>query len=92
MQSDYRVILTYMKPEPVFTPPDWVIDAQARGLGGALGFALEVLEPLGSLGAQLIWVTQPVLGAWLGRETLGAFAQLLETPGELERIRQYLEQ
>ncbi len=72
-------------------PPDWVTELQARGLGDALGLALDVLEPLGVLGAQLIWVAQPVLGVWFDREAVRSIAQTLETPGEVEHIRHFLE-
>ena len=74
------------------TPPDWVKQLQARGLGDALGLALDMLEPLGVLGAQLIWVAQPVLGVWFNRDTVRNIAQTLETPGEVEQIRHFLEQ
>ena len=81
-----------MKPEPQITPPEWVIQLQARRLGSALGLALDALEPLGVLGAQLVWVAQPVLSLWVGRETVQGFARTLETPGELEQIRHFLDQ
>jgi len=74
------------------TALDWVREIQARGLGDALGLALDVLEPLGVLGAQLIWVAQPVLGVWFKRDTVRSIAQTLETPGEVEQIRHFLEQ
>ena len=74
------------------TPPDWVTQLQARGLGDALGLALDVLEPLGVLGAQLIWVAQPVLAVWFNRDTVRSIAQTLETPAEVEHIRHFLEQ
>ncbi len=73
------------------TPPEWVTQIQSRGLGDALGLALDVLEPLGVLGAQLIWVAQPVLGVWFNRDTVHSIAQILETPGEVEHIRHFLE-
>ncbi len=79
------------EPQPVPPAPDWVTQLQARGLGDALGLALDVLEPLGILGAQLMWVAQPVLGVWVGRETVRSIAQTLETPSELEQIRRFLE-
>ena len=80
-----------MMPEQQPTPPEWVTQLQARGLGDALGLALDVLEPLGVLGAQLIWVAQPVLGVWFNRDMVRSIAQTLETPGEVEHIRHFLE-
>lgn len=81
-----------MKPEPQITPPEWVTQLQARGLGSVLGWALDVFEPFGVLGAQLVWVAQPVLSVWIGRKTVKGFAQTLEKPGELEQIRHFLDQ
>ena len=80
-----------MIPEQQPTPPDWVRQIQARGLGDALGVALDVLEPLGILGAQLVWVAQPVLEVWFNRDIVRSIAQTLETPGEVEHIRHFFE-
>ncbi|MEO8608569.1 MAG: hypothetical protein ABI690_11835 [Chloroflexota bacterium] len=71
--------------------PEWVEQARARGLGNALSVALDVLEPLGPLGAQLLWVAQPVLGIMVSRSMLDSMAQALEEPGGIERLRQQLE-
>jgi hypothetical protein len=73
------------------TPPEWVQQLRSRGLGHALGVALDVLEPLGPLGAQLVWVSQPVLGVYLSRDWLDQLAETLETPGGVEQLRQWLE-
>ncbi len=75
-----------------FTPPDWVRQIQARGLDHALSVALDIFEPLGPLGAQLVWVAQPVLSAYLPREALDDLAELLERPGGIEQMRQWLEE
>lgn len=80
-----------MIPDSQPTPPEWVLQLQSRGLGDALGLALDVLEPLGVLGAQFVWMAQPVLGVWLSRDTVHGIAQTLETPGEIDRIRRFLE-
>jgi hypothetical protein len=74
------------------TVPEWVEQARARGLGNALGVALDVLEPLGPLGAQLLWVAQPLLSVMISRSALGGVAQALEEPGGIERLRQQLEE
>ncbi len=71
--------------------PLWIQHIKARGLGHALSTALDVLEPLGPLGAQALWVAQPVLGLFVARETLGGLADALEQPGGVERLRQMLE-
>ncbi|MCZ2098093.1 MAG: hypothetical protein LC121_17855 [Anaerolineae bacterium] len=71
---------------------DWIRQIRARGWGDALSTALDVLEPLGPLGAQVLWVAQPaarLVGGW--GELLGALAQALEQPGGVERLRLALE-
>lgn len=81
-----------MKPTPSdSSPPAWAQQARARGLAGALRLALDVLEPLGPLGAQAIWVAQPLLGAVIGRDALHALAQALDEPGGVAALRRHLE-
>jgi hypothetical protein len=70
--------------------PAWIEAARARGLTGVLVTALDALEPLGPLGAQLVYAAQPVLGLWLPREALGEVAEALETPDGIERLREHL--
>jgi hypothetical protein len=77
---------------PETTSPEWVQQAKVRGLGNALGIALDVLEPLGPLGAQLLWVSQPVLSLLVSRATLNHLAQALEEPGGIEQLKQQLEE
>jgi hypothetical protein len=73
-------------------PPDWIIQINAHGLHDALGLALDVLEPLGPLGAQMLWVAQPVLNRWLPADTVAAVAQALEAPGGVAELRQMLDE
>jgi hypothetical protein len=73
----------------------WLKALKARGLGGVLETALDALEPLGPLGAQLLLMTQPV--AWvLGGRGLSAaargLAEALETPEGIAAIRRALEE
>lgn len=78
-----------MKPKP--SPHDWIAYAKAQGWGGAVTLALDALEPLGPLGAQLLWVTQPVLGLAINRDVVADLAQMLETPGGIEALRRQLD-
>ena len=62
------------------------------GLGDALLTALDVIEPIGAIGAQVLYVTQPMarlLGDYRSETT--ALAQLLETPEGIQTLRQMLE-
>jgi hypothetical protein len=72
--------------------PKWIQHVKARGLGVALSTALDVLEPLGPLGAQALWVAQPVLGLVIAHDVLDDLAEALEAPGGVERLRQMLEE
>lgn len=70
----------------------FIQQVRARGWGDALSTALDVLEPLGPLGAQLLYVAQPaarMFGGW--GDSLGVLAQALEEPGGIERLRQALD-
>ncbi len=70
---------------------DWIQQAKSRGLEGALRLTLDALEPLGPLGAQLIWVAQPALRLLGAGESLGQLAQALEEPGGIDRLRRLLD-
>ncbi len=70
----------------------WIDEIRARGWGDALSTALDVLEPLGPLGAQLLWVAQPAARLFGGFGVgMSALAQVLEEPGGIERLRQALD-
>ena len=72
---------------------EWVEKIRARGWENALSLALDVLEPLGPLGAQQLWVAQPaarVNGGWY--DALAGLAQTLEEPGGVEHLRRLLDE
>jgi len=58
--------------------------ARLRGLVAAL---LEAAEPLGPLGAQMLWVAQPALGVLLPRDEIASLARLLDEPGGVAWLR-----
>jgi hypothetical protein len=73
---------------------DWIEQIQARGLEQVMCTVLDVLEPFGPLGAQLIWVAQPaanIIGRDLWGNALTALAEALEEPGGVSRLRERLE-
>ncbi len=74
-------------------PPEysWIKQASARGLDNALGVALDVLEPLGPLGAQVLWVLQPAFGLFGARKAVGDIAAALEEPGGVDKLRRLLD-
>lgn len=64
---------------------------RARGWEGVFIAALDVIEPFGVLGAQLLWTAQPTLGVFVNREAVGGLARALEAPDGIERLRAQLE-
>jgi hypothetical protein len=79
-----------MKPDGT-QPPSWIRQIRARGLGPTVHTALDVLEPLGPLGAQMVWIVQPVFGLFVSAEALADLACALEEPGGIDRLREYLD-
>lgn len=73
------------------TPPVMALIAQlqARGLAGPAAALLDAFEPLAILGAQALWIAQPVAGlaraSW--RDAAGGLAAALETAGGVRALR-----
>jgi hypothetical protein len=65
----------------------WIESLRARGLAGAATTALDLIEPLGPLGAGLLQVGAPVLGLMLPRSAVMALAEALDTPAGIEKLR-----
>lgn len=69
----------------------WAEAARLRGLTGAAHTLLTVLEPVGPLGAQILWVLQPVLGVFGWQRAAGEIARALEEPGGVDALRRRLD-
>ena len=65
--------------------------ARQRRLHGAIAAALDVGEPLGPLGAQMLWIAQPALGLFVPRADIDALARLLDQPGGVAWLRDQIE-
>lgn len=48
-------------------------------------------EPLGPLGAQLLWIAQPALGMVIPRGDVDSLARLIDTPGGMAWLREQLD-
>ena len=70
---------------------DWIQQVKARGLATPLRVLLDVLEPLGPVGAQLLYVAQPAASLWGGASLVGHIASALEQPDGVELVRQLLD-
>lgn len=71
---------------------DWIKQAKSRGLTDPLRLLLDVLEPLGPLGAQLLYVAQPASRLLGAADGLRQLAEALEEPGGIERLRHRLDE
>jgi hypothetical protein len=69
---------------------DWIDQIKARGFGDLMGVTLDALEPLGPLGAQLLWVFQPLSGVLGWHKAVDQIARALEEPGGIDTLRQRL--
>lgn len=68
----------------------WGQRLQRYGLAHLLAGFLEVGEPLSMIGAQMLYVVQPVLALVMRSEQIEDWARLLETPEGLLWLRQQL--
>ena len=84
-----RVILANMTTN---VEPQWIQQVKARNLTGVVSAALDALAPLGPLGAQLVYVAQPALGLFVGRDALTELGQSLEEPDGIARLRAFLDE
>ena len=69
---------------------DWIEAVKRRGHAPVLLTLLDVIEPIAPLLAQGLWVAQPLSGLWQGRQTMREWAECLETPQGIARLRQRL--
>ncbi|MFN8379787.1 MAG: hypothetical protein U0452_14060 [Anaerolineae bacterium] len=80
-----------ISPADELTPlvTTFIAQLQARGLAGPAAALLDAFEPLTVLGAQVLWIAQPVAGlaseAW--RSVAGDLAAVLETPEGVRALR-----
>lgn len=71
---------------------EWIEQVRIRNLNGILGIALDIIEPLGPLGAQLLWIAQPVMGLLGAHNLVGEIARMVETPEGIAQLRQMLDE
>ncbi|PJF22782.1 MAG: hypothetical protein CUN56_04300 [Phototrophicales bacterium] len=63
-----------------------------RGWTSGFRIFLDVIEPFGPLGAQILYILQPLCGVWGWQDVVGDIAKALEEPGGIEKIRHHLEE
>jgi hypothetical protein len=62
----------------------WANRLQSSGLGGLAATLLQAGGPLTLVGAQLVYLSQPVFNSLIPDEQLTALAALLEEPAQTE--------
>jgi hypothetical protein len=69
-----------------------VAQLEARGLAGTAAALLDAFEPLAALGAQALYIAQPLAGLASGswRAWTGDLARTLETPTGVRALRDAL--
>ncbi len=68
----------------------WIEQVKSRNLGDAVGLILDILEPIGPISAQILWVIQPVSGLFGWHDAVGDIAKALEEPGGIDQLRHEL--
>lgn len=69
----------------------WIHAAHRRGLTGALRLTLTALEPLGVLGAQFIYIAQPMAAIFGAHRAFGDIARALEEPNGVRHLLETLD-
>ena len=68
----------------------WGERLRAARLDSVVSVLLDVAEPLGPIGAQLLWVAQPTLGLFVSHTEIDSLARWLDEPGGVARLRTHL--
>jgi hypothetical protein len=68
---------------------DWIATLQRRGWSDPLCTLLDALEPLGPVGAQILWAAQPALRliGVRSQDAVSALALALEEPGGVQLLQ-----
>ncbi len=66
-------------------------DLKASGFDGLIHLALDVIEPVGPLAAQLLWMAQPAATLFGWQRTIAELAAMLEARDGAERVRRLLD-
>lgn len=68
----------------------WARRLQGWGVRPFAAWILEATAPLHILGAQLVYVGQPLLGLFWAQEQVDTLAEVLEKPDEARALIRYL--
>jgi hypothetical protein len=65
----------------------WSARLRALGLDGLVGVLLDATEPISPLGAQLLWVAQPVVSLIMPSDEVDGLARVLDDPAGMAWLR-----
>jgi hypothetical protein len=70
----------------------WIVRLREAGLDGLAGMLVDIGEPLGPLGAQMLLVAQPALSliTSVSRDDINGLADLLDDPAGIAWLRSEL--
>lgn len=71
---------------------NWADALHRWGMQEVVATLLEAIGPLNFIGAQVIYLGQPILNTLLPEEQIDAFAELLDNPEETRAFTDYLRQ
>jgi len=69
---------------------NWAARLHSWGLNNWAASFLEAAGPLTTIGAQLIYISQPVLGTFIPQRDLEALAEMLEEPEQRRGFTRFL--
>ncbi len=69
---------------------NWADTLHRWGVQEVVATLLEATEPLNFIGAQVVYISQPVITLLLPEDHVNAFADLLESPEETKAFTQFL--
>lgn len=68
----------------------WRQRLEQLGLGAVVDAVLIAMTPIAPIGAQLLYISQPMLTVFVERDSVTRWAKLLEEPNGLNWLRQNL--
>jgi len=69
----------------------WIDQLEARGMGGITRLLVDIAAPFSILGAQVLWILQPIATLFGKGSAMGKLANWLEQPNSMRDLRARLE-
>ena len=69
----------------------WIDRAEARGMGGMIRLLIDIATPFSIIGAQVLWIMQPLATLFGKGSAIGDLAKWLEQPDSLRGLRARLD-